>query len=164
MVTVNILDASALIRKGIPKGKNITEEEVYQEIKDKKSKLEMDLNSINVYRAKSNYVEKINEISPSTGDAHKLSSPDKRLLALALEQKKTQKNIKLFSDDYAIQNICEELDIPYEGIMQKEIDKKIDWIQICIGCKKEIENKELEECPYCGQKLKLVPKREKDLS
>lgn len=164
MVTVYILDASALITEGIPKGKIITEEEVYQEVHDKKSKLEMKLNSIEVRRAKSNYIEKINKVSKETGDYFKLSDPDKKLVALALEYEKQKNNLKLISDDYAIQNICEKLKIPYEGHRQEKIDKKIEWIKICEGCRKKIEDTELKNCPNCGSDLKLVSKREKDLS
>lgn len=164
MVTVNILDASAFITGGIPRGKIITEEDVYQEVKDKKSKLEMKLDSVNVRRAKSKYIEKIKATSKQTGDSKKLSSADKKLIALALEFNQQKKDARLISDDYAIQNTCEELNIPYKGIRQNEIDQKIAWKQICKGCKKTINQNDLEECPYCGSDLRMVPKAKKDIS
>ncbi len=163
MVTVNILDASALITGGIPENKNITVEEVYEEVKDEKSKLEMDLNSINVERAKEEYLKKVGEVAEETGDVYKLSIPDKKLIALALEHREKGENTKMISDDYAIQNMMEKLDIPYKGVRQKEINKKIVWKKICKGCKRKIDKSTLEKCPYCGTELKLISEEQKNI-
>lgn len=163
MVSVNILDASALINGGIPKDKNITVEEVYEEVMDERSKLEMELNSIQVERADEDYLKEITEVAEETGDIHKLSIADKKLLALALEYHKKEKEMKVITDDYAIQNVLEQLGISYSGVRQKEINHQITWKQICRGCKREVDEK-YNECPYCGSELKLVSDGEKDLN
>jgi UPF0271 protein len=91
--------------------------------------------------------------SEKTGDARRLSSTDKEVLALALDL-----GYQLVTDDYSIQNTADVLGVPYKGIEQKEIRDVIQWGSRCVGCGKRFES-DVRECPICGSETKTTRKR-----
>ncbi|MFB6072657.1 MAG: NOB1 family endonuclease [Halobacterium sp.] len=82
-----------------------------------------------------------------TGDDRELSGTDRRLLAAAMELDAT-----LVTDDYAMQNVADELGVPVDAVAQSGIAERRDWQFQCQGCGREFEESR-ERCPVCGSDL-----------
>ena len=109
-----------------------------------------------------NSIDKVEFASKTTGDYNALSIVDKELIALALELKeKFIENITLYTNDYSIQNLCSELNIPFSPLIREGINSKIIWEVYCPFCK-DIKNSEDfgKNCERCGTKLKRKRKSE----
>lgn len=101
---------------------------------------------------------KVLEMAQYTRDLDELSGTDIDILAKALEYKNREnENVKLLTDDYAVQNVAELLKINVESIAQKKIKDRLVWEKECIGCKKRFDNGDI--CPICGSALKKKRKR-----
>jgi UPF0271 protein len=92
-------------------------------------------------------VERVERAAKTTGDGTELSTTDIRLLAAAFELDAT-----LVTDDYAMQNVANELDIPIDVIAQEGIDERIDWDYQCQGCGR-VYDEHHERCEICGADL-----------
>ena len=92
-------------------------------------------------------VERIERAARETGDEETLSRTDVRLLATAFELDAT-----LVTDDYAMQNVAEKLDITVDVIAQDGIDERRDWEFQCQGCGR-IFDENRERCEICGSDL-----------
>ncbi|HIH97495.1 MAG TPA: nucleic acid-binding protein [Thermoplasmata archaeon] len=107
-------------------------------------------------------LEALSEIEKSslkTGDVSRLSNADKEVLALTLDLKRKKNlSVTILSDDYSIQNLAEELNLPYQAVSQRGIKEKFEWIYRCTGCRRRFDKK-YNECPYCGSRLRQVRKR-----
>jgi len=82
-----------------------------------------------------------------TGDDRELSGTDRRLLAAARELDAT-----LVTDDYAMQNVADELGVAVDVIAQEGIDERRDWNFQCQGCGREFDEAK-DRCPVCGSDL-----------
>lgn len=92
-------------------------------------------------------VERIERAARESGDADALSETDVRLVAAAFELDAT-----LVTDDYAMQNVAERLDVGVSLIAREGITEEREWHFQCQGCGREFdENK--ERCPVCGSDL-----------
>ena len=109
----------------------------------------------------SDSIEKIEKASRITGDDTRISDVDREVLALALELRREGEDAVILSDDYSIQNVAEELCIPYQSFDQSGIKEKFKWIYKCKGCERIFEKK-YKTCPFCGSGLKQVRKKERD--
>ncbi len=92
-------------------------------------------------------VERVERAARETGDAETLSRTDVRLLATAFELDAT-----LVTDDYAMQNVAEKLDITVEVIAQEGIDERREWQFQCQGCGRVFDENR-ERCEICGSDL-----------
>ena len=92
-------------------------------------------------------VERIERAASDTGDAEELSRADIRLVAAAFEL-----DGRLVTDDYAMQNVAEKLEVPVEVIAREGIDEQRDWHFQCQGCGREFEENH-DRCPVCGSEL-----------
>ncbi len=92
-------------------------------------------------------VERIERAARETGDAETLSRTDVRLLATAFELDAT-----LVTDDYAMQNVAEKLDITVEVIAQDGIDERREWKFQCQGCGRVFDENR-DRCEICGSDL-----------
>lgn len=153
-----ILDASAFINGfELETNNNYTVPEITEEIKDFESKLKLD-NSIKEFKLKikepeEQYINSLNKITSESGDSLRLSNPDKKLIALALEMKE-KFNVKVISDDYSIQNVLKIVGIPYSGVITEGIKGVYNWKKVCQGCKKEYsDDYPFDDCEICGSKL-----------
>ena len=100
------------------------------------------------------YIDKTNEIIAKSGDVLRLSIPDKKIIALALMLRDENRNVKVISDDYTIQNTLKIMDIPYSGIITEGIKEIYNWKKVCQGCKKEFEEDyPFDDCDVCGSKI-----------
>lgn len=93
-------------------------------------------------------VERIERKAEETGDIARLSRADISVLALALEISAT-----IITDDYSVQNIAEELTIPYVGINERGIKEVWRWKYRCTGCGR-VYDEWHDVCPICGSPLK----------
>ncbi len=105
------------------------------------------------------YFKLVEKISKKTGDFNALSDADKQLLAIAMELIDTKDhNVILFSNDYSIENVCSELNIPYSPLYKKGIKTKIIWEVYCSSCQKSFKAEDLKKrCEVCGSELKRRP-------
>jgi len=92
-------------------------------------------------------VERIERAARETGDLDELSRTDIRLVAAAFEL-----DGHLVTDDYAMQNVAEKLDVSVEVIAQDGIDEQRDWLFQCSGCGREFDENH-DRCPICGSEL-----------
>jgi UPF0271 protein len=94
-----------------------------------------------------NTVERIERAAGETGDLAELSETDIRLIAAAFEL-----DSRLVTDDYAMQNVAEKLDVAVEVIAREGISEQRDWLFQCAGCGREFEENR-DRCPVCGSSL-----------
>ena len=92
-------------------------------------------------------VERIERAARETGDLAELSRTDIRLIAAAFELDAT-----LVTDDYAMQNVADKLEVDVEVIAQDGIDEQRDWRFQCQGCGREFDENH-DRCPICGSDL-----------
>ena len=92
-------------------------------------------------------VERVERAARETGDAETLSRTDIRLLATAFELDAT-----LVTDDYAMQNVAEKLEINVDVIAQDGIDERLDWKFQCQGCGRVFDEQH-DRCEICGSDL-----------
>ena len=107
------------------------------------------------------YIDEIEKKSELTGDYNALSNTDKELIALTLELKETLTiNLIIYTNDYSMENLCSELNIPFSPLGKNGIKSRIYWEVYCPFCKDIHHIQELNSlCEKCGQKLKRRPKR-----
>ena len=106
------------------------------------------------------YVKIVEIKAKKTGDFNVLSDADKDLIAIAMELIDTKdQNIILFSNDYSIENLCSELNVPYSPLYKEGIEAKIMWEVYCSFCHKTFKAEDLKKrCEICGSVLKRRPK------
>ena len=92
-------------------------------------------------------VERIERAARETGDLAELSRTDIRLLAAAFEL-----DGQLVTDDYAMQNVAEKLNVSIELIAREGIEEQRTWTFQCQGCGREFDEKH-DRCPICGSEL-----------
>ena len=154
-----VLDASAFINGFEPKGQfNFTVSLITDEVKDLKSKILLDQaieeGKIIIKEPKDEFINELNETISKSGDDLRLSEADKKLLALALDLKSENENIKVLTDDYSMQNVLKILEIPYGSIITEGIKGVYNWVKTCEGCKKEFDaDYPFDDCEVCGSKL-----------
>jgi UPF0271 protein len=92
-------------------------------------------------------VERIERAARETGDLDELSQTDIRLIAAAFEL-----DGNLVTDDYAMQNVAEKLNVSVEVIARDGIEEQRVWTYQCQGCGREFDEKH-DRCPICGSEL-----------
>ena len=92
-------------------------------------------------------VERIERAARETGDFATLSRTDIRLVAATFEL-----DGRLVTDDYAMQNVAEKLDVRVEVIAREGISEQRDWQFQCAGCGREFDEHH-DRCPVCGSEL-----------
>ncbi|MCL2687415.1 MAG: ribonuclease VapC [Methanobrevibacter sp.] len=154
-----ILDASAFIGGfEVKNSLNFTVSEITEEIKDLKSKMifnqAIDDNKLFIKEGTEASINKLESIISNSGDTLRLSLPDKKLLALAIDFKDNGKNILLVTDDYSIQNVLKILNISYMSVLTEGIKGIYNWKKVCQGCRKEYpDDYKEEDCEVCGSKI-----------
>jgi UPF0271 protein len=100
-----------------------------------------------VHLPEEDVLDRVRRAAESTGDGGVLSETDLRLLAAAYELDGV-----LVTDDYAMQNVADALDVGTEVIAQDGIAEQRDWEFQCQGCGREFEERK-DRCPVCGADL-----------
>ena len=137
--------------KYLEKNRNILNK-IYAAIEAKKLKIKL---------PKDIYISKVIETSKKTGDFKALSDADKDLIALTLELiKNTDGVVQVYSNDYSVENVCDELNIRFSSLYKNGIESKIIWQIFCPHCKKIYKAEDLNQlCEICGTKLRRRPKK-----
>jgi rRNA maturation endonuclease Nob1 len=106
------------------------------------------------------YVKEVEKKAKVTNDLRVLSDVDIKLIALALELKKTtKKKIILYTNDYSMENLCSELNITFSPLRRKGIKKRTLFEWYCPFCN-IIKQDNQPFCETCGSKLKRRPKKQ----
>lgn len=157
-----ILDTSALIGGFTPNLEEPKQYTIPQVIEEAKSlsarlKLETALSSgqIKLREPSQKSIEEVEKKVEKTHD--RVSKTDIQVLALAHELMKAGKNPEVLTDDYAIQNLAEILEIEYSKVAKPGISKVYEWKRECPACGRVYEE-DIERCKACGSKLRRKPK------
>ncbi len=102
-------------------------------------------------------IEEVSRRANLLGDRVVLSRADTSVLALALDLCGEGKIPVLVSDDYAVQNVAEELKIAYQPLATLGIRQKFKWTLYCPACFRRYHQKSLTVCTICGTQLKRKP-------
>jgi UPF0271 protein len=154
---VYVIDTSGfIIQVEFRDGTIVTVPAVVDEIIDSTSKLRFDLlkdAGLRIELPDVACLRKVRSAAISTGDATVLSVTDLDILAKALELK-SEFEVILVTDDYAIQNVAARLGIEYMTASTSGIKKKVVWELKCTGCGNVVESGNVVEksieCPICG--------------
>ena len=161
MESVDVLDTSALISWPVERmsGAVVLEgqkEEVERKFPERMISLEV--SDLNWETPTDESVEIARKLASKTGDISGLSSIDLGLLALAIE-----KNGRLHTDDYRLQNLCKNAGVEWLPVETGGISSVWKWEVRCSGCQSKAEQpnfvtlkkEELGECQDCGAPLRV---------
>ena len=95
----------------------------------------------------------VEEASSKAGESGYLSKADREVLALALDLKLDGHEPVIVSDDYAIQNLAEHLQIGHSSLANFGIIHRFDWIMYCPACYRRYKPPE-KKCRVCGTDLR----------
>jgi UPF0271 protein len=158
MTNTYVLDTSAFIYGMMPGGEMETVPAVYEEVRDDKSRLKLELmEGLKVVEPDALYVGRVADAARKTGDDKRISKADGDLLALALQEKEAGKDVALLTDDYAVQNVARVLGIRTTALRQKKSRSSVAWEKRCTGCGRTCPVG--ETCPDCGSPLRLKKRR-----
>jgi UPF0271 protein len=146
---MRVLDASAFIHDYDADGDLATVPMVREELEDEAgSRFDaLEGGGMRLHVPDEGAVETVERAARTTGDATELSRTDRRLVAAAFELGAT-----LVTDDYAMQNVADELGVNVEVIARGGIDERRNWEYQCQGCGRTYEDHR-ERCPVCGTGL-----------
>ena len=89
-------------------------------------------------------IDTVRRAADELGDLDELSRTDIRLVATTFELDGT-----LVTDDYAMQNVAEKLNVTVEVIAREGISEQRHWIFQCQGCGREFDEQR-DRCEICG--------------
>jgi UPF0271 protein len=147
---MHVLDASAFINDYATDAEFVTVPSVREELTDDASGYRFDAlegAGMRLHVPGEGPLQQVERAARTTGDYTELSETDVRLLAAAFELDAT-----LVTDDYAMQNVADELDVSVEVIAQEGIDERRDWQYQCQGCGRVYDDHR-ERCEVCGTGL-----------
>ena len=160
---VYVLDTSAVIAglvPGLAKAEQVTVQEVLEEAKDLCSKLELETavaaGKVKVVDPSREALGEIGKRVAQTGDV--VSAVDIKLLALALDLKRSGEEPEIVTDDYAIQNLASLFDLPYQRIAMPGIKEVLRWEMVCPACDRRYPPP-APRCEVCGSRLVRKPRR-----
>ncbi len=146
---MHVLDSSAFINEYHTDERTASIPAVREELEDESAYRfdAMEGAGMYIHIPDTDTVERIKRAAAESGDKAELSETDLRLLAAAFELDGT-----LVTDDYAMQNVAEKLNVSVEVIARDGIAEQRDWIFQCQGCGREFEEHH-DRCPICGTEL-----------
>ncbi|PSQ61394.1 MAG: DNA-binding protein [Halobacteriales archaeon SW_9_67_25] len=146
---MHVLDSSAFINDYHTDERIATIPLVREELEDESAYRfdAMEGSGMHLHIPDSETVERIERAARETGDFEELSRTDVRLVAAAFEL-----DGLLVTDDYAMQNVAEKLDVPVEVIDREGIAEQRAWTFQCQGCGREFDDHH-DRCPVCGSEL-----------
>jgi UPF0271 protein len=146
---MNVLDASAFINEYHTDEQIATVPLVREELEDESAYRydALEGSGMHVHLPEQETVDRIRRAAGETGDLAELSETDVRLLAASFEL-----DAVLVTDDYAMQNVADKLDVSVEVIDREGISEQRDWRFQCGGCGREFDE-DHDRCPVCGSSL-----------
>ncbi|PSP18970.1 DNA-binding protein [Halobacteriales archaeon QH_10_67_13] len=144
-----VLDSSAFINEFHTDGDIATIPVVREELEDESAYRfdALEGSGMHLHIPDGETVERIERAARETGDLKTLSRTDVRLVAAAFEL-----DSRLVTDDYAMQNVADRLNVAVEVIDQEGIDEQRSWQFQCQGCGREFDEHH-DRCPVCGSDL-----------
>lgn len=161
---VFVLDTSALIAGFTPnleEPKQYTVPEVLREARSMSVKLKLETairsGQVKVVEPPEDAMDEVMDEAEESGD--RVSETDMEILALAYDLKSSGKEPEIVTDDYAMQNLAEILEIDYSHVGKPGISEVYEWEKECPACGKVYEdNNDITKCEVCGSRLKRRPK------
>ena len=151
-----VLDSTAFYA-GIPyqgNGRYYTTYLVLEEVKHHNVGSSLIHSRVQVTEPSTESLSRVRTTAAKTGDIGALSQTDISLLALGLDLMRTDGGVNLVSDDFAVRNMAEVLNIHLAPTSMKGGEwRNITWKIYCRGCGKTYTNPKLTICPVCGTKL-----------
>jgi len=151
-----VLDSTAFYA-GIPyqgSGRYYTTYLVLEEVKHHNVGSSLIHSRVQVTEPSTESLSRVRTTAAKTGDIGALSQTDISLLALGLDLMRTDGGVNLVSDDFAVRNMAEVLNIHLAPTSMKGGEwRNITWKIYCRGCGKTYTNPKLTICPVCGTKL-----------
>ncbi len=146
---MRILDSSAFIHEYHTDDSMASVPSVREELEDESAYRfdAMEGSGMHIHIPADGTVEKVHRAAEETGDGEELSETDVRLLAAAFELDAT-----LVTDDYAMQNVADRLNVTVEVIARDGITETREWRFQCQGCGREFDD-DRDRCPICGSDL-----------
>jgi endoribonuclease Nob1 len=95
----------------------------------------------------------VDDATSKMGESGYLSKADREVLALALDLKLDGHETVIVSDDYAIQNVADHLQIGHSSLANFGIVHRFRWIMYCPACFRRYKPPE-KTCRVCGTALK----------
>lgn len=97
--------------------------------------------------------ETVEEAATRAGEKGFLSHADRDVVALAIDLKQEGLEPVIVSDDYAVQNLAEHLQLKYGSLANFGIVHKFQWIMYCPACHRRFRRPE-KKCRVCGTELR----------
>lgn len=144
-----VLDSAAFINEYHTQERTATIPMVREELEDESAYRfdAMEGSGMYIHIPDDGAVERVRRAAKETGDLEELSDTDIRLIAATFELDGT-----LVTDDYAMQNVAERLNVTVEVIAREGISEQRDWSFQCQGCGREFDEHH-DRCPICGTEL-----------
>lgn len=144
-----ILDSSAFIHDFHTTERVATIPLVREELEDESAYRfdAMEGSGMHIHIPNEDTTETVRRSAKESGDVGVLSETDIRLVAAAFELDAT-----LVTDDYAMQNVADRLNVEIEVIAREGIKETRTWTYQCQGCGREFDE-EKDRCPICGTGL-----------
>jgi UPF0271 protein len=100
-------------------------------------------------------LETVRSVSLELGEKSALSETDLQVLALAIDLRMEGDNPTIVSDDYAVQNVAEHLELAYASLATFGISQRFGWILYCPACyRKYPQDRSRLTCEVCGTELR----------
>ena len=146
---MKVLDTSAFIHEYTTDDAVVSVPEVHEELEGETALRfdAMEGSGMTIHVPAPEAITNVERAARTSGDLAELSDTDVRLIATTLELHAT-----LVTDDYAMQNVAERLDLEVEPIAREGITEERDWRFQCVGCNRTFEENR-ERCPICGSDL-----------
>lgn len=141
-----------------------TPPDIIAELKDQMSKLRIESmiasQTLLVKDTEQNYSIIVGQYCHEIGNTSRLSSPDKAVLSLALQEKEKnpESTVIVLTDDFEIQNTAKRMNIKFKPIRTKGIKYSAQFKRVCQACGENLLDDE-ESCPECGSTKILKKKR-----
>jgi len=128
---------------------------VLDEVRDRSARIRIntaiDLGVLRVVQPTEESRLKVIEQSTQLGDIGQVSTTDIDVLALTLDLLSSGRRCFLVTDDYSVQNIAHQMEIPYRPLSTRGIKYQFLWRLYCPACGRSYpSNLREKECPVCG--------------
>lgn len=126
--------------------------------------LALEAGKLSIHTPSASALKAVEETARRVGDITVLSRADKDVLAVTMDLSRTGFSPRLVSDDYAVQNVAEFLELNYVSLTTHGIRYRFRWILNCPGCKRRYAPDIKEQvCRICGTQLKRKVLRKKSV-
>lgn len=112
----------------------------------------LDSKRLVVEKPPSEAYQRVKAAAMETRDISTLSEADISILALVLHYSEKGDAV-IVTDDYAVQNVAQILNIRFAPAMSRGIRRMVRWVHYCPACS-QVFGGNMRYCPICGTALK----------